>query len=260
MLAYPQLGGGPVGQYPILKRRILRTVTNRAADGRKVKLPDPGAGITEWKLQYSALIDAEAAALREFFERVEGTLGDFTFLDPTANLLAWSEALDEAVWARGPLLSLETGADDPAGGTRATRLTNAGGGAQSLSQTLAVPGDYLYCLSAYVRSAQALPITMFIGGGRKERLAGSQWRRITFTATGDEGGESVNFGLEIPAASVLQVFGLQVEPQPAASGYKASTTGGVHENARLREDALTMTATGPGLHSCTIHVIHANHI
>jgi hypothetical protein len=260
MLVYPQLAGGVPGQYPIVKRRLLRTVTNCAADGHTVKLSDPGAGVTAWELRYSSLMDAEAAVLREFFEKTEGTLQDFTFLDPTSNLLAWSETLDEAVWTRGPLLSLESGIADPMGGTRASRLTNAGGGSQSLSQTLAAPGDFLYCLSAYVRSEQALTITMLLGGARMDRSTANRWSRISFTASGVAGGESVKFGLETPAGSSVEVFGLQVEPQPAASGYKPSTTGGIYENARMRDDALTMTATGPGLHSCTVYVIHANHI
>jgi len=260
MLVYPQLGGGALVQYPIVKRRVTRTVTNRVADGQTVKLADPGAGITEWRLQYSGLLDSEAAALREFFEQSEGSLQDFTFLDPMSNLLAWSETPGEAVWARGPVLSIESGVDDPMGGTRAARLSNTGGGAQSISQMLAAPGDYLYCWSAYVRSAQPLPVTMLLGNARADRAASSGWKRITFTATADAGGESVNFGLETPGGSVLDIFGLQVEPQPAASGYKRRRTGGVHEHARLRDDVLAMTASGAGLHSCTVHVIHANHI
>jgi hypothetical protein len=260
MLVYPQLGGGSLGQYPLVKRRQVRTLTNRTADGRAIKLADPGAGITEWKLQYSGLIEAEAEALREFFKNAEGTLQAFTFLDPTSNLLMWSETLEEAVWTRGPLLSIEDGIDDALGGTRAARLTNTGGGAQSLTQTLAAPGDYLYCLSAYVRAAQTGPVTMLMGNARAERRATTQWTRITLTATGEAGGESVHCGLETPGGSMLEVFGLQVEPQPAASGYKPSTTGGVYENARLRDDVLTMTATGAGLHSCKVYVIHANHI
>jgi len=260
MLVYPQLGGGALSQYPTVKRRSFRTLINRAADGRTVKLADPGGGFTEWQLRYSGLIDAEAAALLEFFEKAEGTLQSFTFLDPISNLLAWSETLGEAVWARGPLLSIEDGVEDTGGRTRAARLRNSGGGAQGISQTLAAPGDHLYCWSAYVRSAEVTAVTMLVGNAHAERVANSQWSRIAFTATGEAGRESVNFGLEVPAGSAVDIFGPQVEPQPAASGYKRSTTGGVFENARLRDDALTMTATGPGLQACTVHVIHANHI
>jgi len=260
MPVYPQLAGGALGQYPMLIRRRLRTVTNRAADGRAIKLADTGGSITEWTLRYSALIDAEATALREFFEKTEGTLYRFTFLDPTANLLAWSERFEEAVWSRGPLISIENNIGDPFGGTGASRLTNTGGGAQSLSQTLSAPGDYVYCLSAYVRSPQSTAVTLLLGKTRNEQAVSGVWKRIAVTATGEPEGESVNFGVETPGGSAIEVFGMQVEPQPAPSGYKRSTTGGVYENARLRDDALTLIATGAGLHSCTVHVIHADHI
>jgi hypothetical protein len=42
-------------------------------------------------LSYTALSDAELAALEQFFASAQGTLNGFTFLDPAANLLAWSE-------------------------------------------------------------------------------------------------------------------------------------------------------------------------
>lgn len=255
MAVYPQLGSGAVSQYPVRRRRRLRTVVNRAADGRTVRLPDPGATVTEWTLAYSDLSDAEAAALRAFFAECEGSLREFTFVDPAANLLAWSEKLDEPVWTRGPLLALTAGVPDPFGGTRASRLSNGGGGAQSLSQTLAAPAEYVYCFSAYVRSAAPVVVTMLQGAARADRLVGALWRRISFTGTG-----AATFGIEAPAGAAVEVYGLQVEPQPAASGYKPSTTGGVYQNARLRDDALVMTATGVERHACTVKIIHANHL
>ena len=57
----------------------------------------------------SELTDDERDALAQFHEIVEGTLGDFTFLDPTDNLLCWSEKLDETVWERNLLLTVTTG-------------------------------------------------------------------------------------------------------------------------------------------------------
>lgn len=255
MAVYPQLGSGALGQFPVRKRRRLRTVVNRAADGRTVRLADPAAEITEWRLEYTELNEEEAAALREFFAECEGTLRGFTFVDPTGNLLAWSEKLDEAVWTRGPLLTLTEAIADPFGGTRAARLSNTGGAPQSISQTLAAPAEYQYCFSAYVRSAVPVTVTMLSGSGRAERTVMNEWGRITFARAGE-----ATFGLELPAGAVVEVYGLQAEPQPAASGYKASTSGGVYENARLRDDALAMTATGVEQHSCTVNIIHANHI
>ena len=104
MLVYPQLGTGALSQFPIRKERRARTVINSTADGRAIKLADPAAVTTTWQLEYAELMDSEAGAIEAFFASAEGTLNGFTFLDPAGNLLAWSGQLDDAVWARGPML------------------------------------------------------------------------------------------------------------------------------------------------------------
>jgi hypothetical protein len=260
MLVYPQLGTGALGQFPIRKQRRARTVVNAAADGSSFKLADPAGTTTEWTLAYACLTDGEKAALEQFFAAAEGTLNGFTFLDPTANLLSWSGKLDEAVWARDPLVSVAIGMADPAGGSGAWRMANPGAAAQAISQTLAAPGGYLYCVSAYVRAEAVSTATMLLGNSRGEQAVQTQWRRIAFAGNGDATAESIRFGLEIPAGATVDVFGIQVEPQSGASVYRASTTGGVYENARLRDDELSITTTGPNYHSCTVNIIHVNHI
>jgi hypothetical protein len=260
MLVYPQLGTGALSQFPVRKNHHMRTVVNTAPDGSSIKLADPNGKVTEWQLPYADLSDGEIGALEQFFAAAEGTLNGFTFLDPTANLLAWSDKLDESAWAPGPLLTVAGGIGDPTGGTQAWRLSNAGAGSQSLTQTLSAPAGYLYCLSAYVRTAQALTATMLIGSGRADRAVAGQWTRISFTASGDPQESSIGFGLELPPGGSLDLYGLQVEPQSAASAYKPTTGGGVYEDARLADDFLTITTTGVNRHSCTVNIIHANHL
>jgi hypothetical protein len=62
----------------------------------------------------------------------------------------------------------------------------------------------------------------------------------------------------------MEVFGFQAEAQPGASPYRASGpsahSSGVYQNARLRDDELEVTTTGVNRHSCTVHVIHFNHL
>src|SRR5437870_4219017 len=132
MITYPQLANGAVSQFPVRKRRRQRTVINRAADGSSIRLADPAGEVTEWLLEYSELSDDELTILQQFFASAEGALNGFTFLDPTANLLAWSEQLTNAVWQRGPLLSAAAGAG-------LWHLVNSGGGAQAISQTISAP-------------------------------------------------------------------------------------------------------------------------
>ena len=260
MLVYPQLATGAMTQFPVRKQRRRRTVVNTAVDGTSIKLADPNGEVTEWQLAYSDLSDTELSALEQFFAAAEGTLNGFVFLDPTSNLLAWSNNLNAQVWTPGPFLTLVGGVTDPFGGTLAWRLSNGGAGAQDICQTLAAPAGYLYCLSAYVRSAQPLTATLLIGGGRAERAVTNQWTRIVFAANGDATASSIQFGLEVPPASSLDVFGLQVEPQAGASAYKATTSGGVYQDARLADDLLTITTTGVNRHFCTVKIIHGYHL
>jgi hypothetical protein len=260
MLVYPQLATGALSQFPFRKQHRKRTVVNRAADGTSIKLADQNGEITQWQLTYADLSDAELEALEQFFAAAEGSLNSFVFLDPAGNLLAWSSKLDEDVWTPGPLLSVAGGVSDPNGGTDAWRLINSGSGPQNIIQTLEAPPGYLYCLSAYVRSAQAVTATMLIGNGRADRTVANQWTRIVFAFNGDATASSISFGLEVPPASGLDVFGLQVEPQSAPSAYKSTATGGVYQDARLADDALVITTTGVNRHTCTVNIIHANHL
>jgi len=248
MLVYPQLASGALSQFPVKRQRRARTVTNRADDGSSVKLADPHGAYIEWSLPYAGLSDAELASLQQFFADAEGTLNPFTFLDPTDNLLAWSGELSNAVFVKGPLLTVSGGPD-------IWHLANTGGGPQDITQTIAAPAEYLYCLSAYARASQPATVTMLIGSHRADRVVGTDFARIVFAASGDPA-----FGLEIPAGATVDVRGLQAEAQGAPSVYKSSTTGGVYENARLRDDTLTITSTDLNQHSCTVNVYYANNL
>ena len=260
MAAYPQLGSGALSQFPVQKTRRARTVVNQASDGSTIKLADPAGAVTEWQLRYTDLSDAEAAALRAFFDSAEGTLNGFTFLDPAGNLLAWSDQLDNAVWQKDPLLSLTGGVADPRGGTQGWRLGNSGGAVQAIGQTLAAPGEYRYCLSAYVRAATATSVGLTVGTQAAQQAVTSEWTRIAWSSSGNAQATSVRLAIEIGAGDAVEVYGIQAEAQIAASGYKASTVGGVYEGARLGDDALTITSTDVNRHSCTVKIIHANHL
>ena len=260
MLAFPQLITGALTQYPLQKRHSARTIVNTLGDGNSIKLADPCGEITEWQLQYTGLSDEEASALETFFEATEGGLRTFAFLDPTANLFAWSDRLDHSGWVKGPLLSISGGLADPMGGANAWHLSNSGGAAQRLSQTLEAPGGYVYCLSAYVKSSVSATLTLLHGSARADRGITATWTRIAFSASGNPADENVEFGIEVPAGGSLDLFGMQVEPQTGTSAYKASTTGGIYPNAWFRDDTLALTATDVNRHSATVNIIHANRL
>jgi hypothetical protein len=259
-LVYPQLSTGALSQYPVRKTRRVRTVVNQAADGSTFRLADPAGEITEWQLEYAEISDDEAAALEQFFTAAEGSLQGFTFLDPSANLLASSDALNTASWQADPLLMVTSGAADPAGGTLAWQLNNGGAAGQTIGQTLQVPGAYTYCFSVYARATAPRTVRLSIGDLAADRVVTESWGRIVFGAAGPAGGESLRFAIEVPPSTAIEVYGPQVEAQGGASVYRASTRGGVYDGAHFRDDVFRVTRTGCNRNSCTVNIIHANHL
>ena len=257
-MIYPQLSSGSLAQFPITKQQLQRTVVNAAQDGSAIRLADPNGASTRWILSYAGLTDEEREALETFFEAAEGSLNSFTFLDPSANLLAWSDQLTNAVWQADPLLTLTGGVTDPSGGTLAWKLANSGAAPQGISQTIEAPAGYQYCLSMYLRSDQVATVTLVAGSQQAAQAVTTAWTRVTFAMAGDPTASSITFGIEVPAGATVYLYGMQLEAQAGASEYKSSTTGGVYTNARLANDLLTVTTTGPGQHACTITIINVN--
>jgi hypothetical protein len=225
-------------------------------DGREIKLADPAWSTIEWTLTFSELVDDEIGAIQEFFVSMEGTLGTFTFLDPTDNLLTWSEKLDETVWQADAMLQVTGGLADPFDSTSAWRLANTAGVPRQLSQTLNAPTNYCYSLSLWARSEQVGDTTLLRGAERKGFTTSPDWQRFTFSSDSANLGEAVKFGLELAPGRSLEVFGVQAEPQIGASNYKKTTSrGGVHPMARFSENGLVLTTIAPSRHGCLIRLI-----
>jgi hypothetical protein len=261
MICFPQLSTGAVGQFPIEKRRLSRTLVNLIAGGDTVKLADAAASTVEWVLPFEMLSDEEAAALVELHARTEGRFGAFTFLDPMDNLLCWSEKLDESVWERNSLLTITMDVADPSGGTRATRVANTGSGALAIEQIVNGPGWFQYAFSLLIRSDVDQQIALIRSTDTQTQSAnfnvGAEWKRVLLSGkfTGTE--ESVTFGIEVGSGHSVDLFGIQGEAQPSASGYKATLSrSGLYPSARFMDDDLSVTTVGPNQHSCRIR-IHA---
>jgi hypothetical protein len=256
---FPQLQSGAMGQYPIQKRRIQRTIINQLADGHMVKFADAGAEQVEWQLTYQDLTDSEIGNLQQFFSAHEGQLNGFTFLDPLGNLLAWSEALNQPAWEASTLLQLTTGVDDPTGGTGATRIVNPTGSDLGLQQSVNAPGGLVYCFSAYVRSQNGVLISLFRqtidASDSQLYVAQASWRRVSLSGSLRTAAVSITVGVTVPAGQSVDVYGFQLEAQPAASPYKSSfSASGVYANAHFSQDAITVTTTGPNRNQCILTV------
>ena len=68
--------------------------------------------------------------------------------------------------------------------------------------------------------------------------------------------ESVDFKVIVPANSVVDVYGPQLEAQPAPSKYKKTLQqAGIYANARFEADVLADRAIGVNRHSGVIRIL-----
>jgi hypothetical protein len=109
MLVYPQLPTGASGSSFRFSDAIqMRTLVNTAADGTSINWLTRGRNIGV-ATEVRRTERRGTGRLLQFFAAAEGTLNNFTFVDPTANLFAWSDDLSNAAWNAAPFLS-STGA------------------------------------------------------------------------------------------------------------------------------------------------------
>jgi hypothetical protein len=258
VLVFPQLSTGAAALYPVTKKTNLRTVVNVLGDGSTVVFEDPDAARSGWELQAAGLTLAEWAAIATLFGQTYGKWGNFTFLDPTGNLLAQSESFGNSIWTNGPLITLTTGVTDPLGTTRATGAVNGGQTVAAIGQTLNVPGNFQYCLSVWAQSAAESRVTLQIAGITKSFTLTAQWQRVVFLGNpGQTSATTVTFGAQLDAGGSVQLFGMQAEAQPGPSDYKQTgTSGGVYSQARFDTDQLTATAQGTDVYDAVIPVVN----
>lgn len=258
MLAFPQLSTGAAALYPVTRRTVTRSVVNVLGDGRTDVMADPDAAFTAWELQAAGLTLAEWNAIEALFQETSGRWGRFTLLDPAGNLLAQSESFGSPVWNNGALLQFTTGIADPLGTSRATRAINTGQADAAVAQTLAAPGDFQYCLSAWARSDAGSRVTLAIAQASKSFTLTGQWRRIFLPANPEQaGGATVAFAARVDAGGSVELFGMQAEAQLGPSDYKPTgARGGVYSHARFDTDQLTVTAQGTDVYDAVIRIVN----
>ena len=130
------------------------------------------------------MTDGRGGKVQQLFSRrAQGQYGSFLFVDPMANLLAWSEDFTRPDWQPG-LLQISTGAKDPLGTMRACAAVNPGQAEQSLTQTLNVPGDYVACLSVWARSDSSTSLALTRDGLRSNFALTPAWTRYSVSGAG----------------------------------------------------------------------------
>jgi hypothetical protein len=255
MSSFPQIGLGAMAQFPLTRSRKWRAILNSLESSEQIILPDTAAGQVEWRLSYQDLTDAEAATLSSLFAASQGSFGAFIFIDPLANLLAWSEDLSQVGWEFG-LLQNASGVDDPLGTQRAWSVSNSSAASQALQQTLGMPGEYVACFSVYLRTGAAGTVGLVRDGTQVNEAVGPAWQRFFVNGTGVAGAVESSFSLTVAAGQTIDVWGLQVEVQPYPSVYRqTSAAEGIYAETYFENDELKITSTSPGFSSCQISLM-----
>ncbi len=253
-LFFPQLSSGAIGQYPIRKTKVSRTVKNAMQDGSLISYADPNGGQLIWQLGYTALSSQDLNLLVEHFNACQGRLQKFTFIDPTDNMLANSYDLLAPSWQCSNLVQVAANQEDPAGGSSAFTLANNAQTNQVLSQTLAVPSGYQYCFSVYILSAEPTPVQLIRGGSSTQQtaaaMASSQWIRAVSSGVLSDQGSTLTVAIGLAPGQQVSLYGPQLEAQILPSCYRPTgNTGGVYPNAHWDVDELAISGEAPNLFS-----------
>ncbi|HTS47128.1 MAG TPA: DUF2460 domain-containing protein [Bryobacteraceae bacterium] len=260
MLYYPQLATGSLSQFPVDRTMQLRTITNQMLGGDNIRASDTGAGAVRWQLQYQGLTDAEWESIDQLFEAVEGKLGTFTFLDPTDNLLLWSEEWAQKAWSPDPLIAMGTGVQDPFGDSNAMQITNNAQTTQRVMQATAGPSWFQYCFSVFLRSDAPCVVQLVVSTTGQDWTSpvnvGPNWTRMAAGTSLSEIQDGVSFGIQLPAGFRIYAFGAQAEAQRGAGPYKKTTDlAGVYSNARFDSDSLSRTTNAPNQNSTVVRLM-----
>ncbi len=252
---FPQIGTGAIAQFPLTRSYRWRTIANNLESSEQIMLPDTPADQIEWQLSFQDLTAEEASNLSALFTASQGSYGSFTFIDPLANLLGWSEDLTQPNWQVG-LLQTAGGASDPLGTQRASSISNTNPGSQAVQQTVAVPGDYVACFSVWLRSAVAGTVTLQRDNLQIAVGVGPAWEREFVSGAGISGATQSSFSIILAPGQTIDVFGLQLEAQPCPSAYKQTgVSEGIYEETYFETDELTITSTSVGLSSSEVRLM-----
>jgi hypothetical protein len=259
MRHFPQLSTGAVAQFPFAASRRTRTVVNEAADGTLAVIADSNAERIMWTLHYAGLSDGEAAAVENLFNAVRGRRDTFVFLDPSSNLLRWSEDLTDTVWTCDPMITIGRAEDADWLRGATFGLTNEGQMEQRISQTVAAAGSLHYCFSFYARSASPVEIraerVTDVGTDAVSCRLVADWQRFVSSGQSAGAADNARFSVWIPAGASVELAGMQVEAQPAASAFKLTYShAGVYSEARFADDELRIRADGVNNHSVTLRI------
>jgi hypothetical protein len=205
-------------------------------------------------MELHGLSESEAGAIEGLFEECEGRRTSFTFVDPTANLLAATDDGTSTLWKKGPGAVVTGGVAGVNGAVGGFRISNQGASWSGVWQAAAIPEQMTYCVSAWLRSAGGGRARLRIGQTARVVQAGSEWKQAWVSGTSGETG-AVEFAIEAEAGAQVEVWGPQAEAQVAPSEHKRNRgRGGWYSRARFSEDNLSLAAEGLGMYGGVVEI------
>jgi hypothetical protein len=259
MLVFPQLSTGASVQYPLTKQFSQRSVQSAMEDGTIITLADSPANYLRWRIPFQDLSNQEIGLLTSFFVATQGELSPFLFLDPTANLLFWSEDFSQAAWVTAGL-TFDTAVADPLGTSRAVRAHNSTATDLTISQLTQIPGACQVCFSVYLRAdtptAATLTRTAVSNTQTLSLAVTDNWQRFYLAGVFPSSSDPSQFAITVPAGTALESFGPQLDAQVTPSTYIISSGqhNNVYANARFDMKQIDATSTGPNRNACVVYV------
>jgi hypothetical protein len=258
MLIFPQVSTGASAQYPIARQLSQRSVQSAMEDGTIIALADSSATYLRWMIVLRDLSDQEAKSLTDFFAATQGNLQPFLFLDPTTNLLVWSEDFSQSAWETAGI-TFDQAVADPCGGSSAARAHNQSAATLSVAQQSQIPGSVQTCFSVYLRADVPATVTLTQSAGNGSRgvpaMVTTTWQRFYVSGMFTGVTAALQFAVTLPAGVSVDLFGPQVDAQVTPSRYVRSTAwSGVCTSARFDGTQIDRIATGPNRNTCVVFI------
>ena len=254
-LIFPQLLSGATVQYPNSKTNPFPVIFNLQEDGSRY-WAEPTDSSLRWRLTFTGLSTLEANTLRTFFAATKGKLNDFLFLDPSGNLLIWSEDVARPNWLKAPFTSASS-----AGEINSVVHTLGGeaGSVSSISQMLQVPSESLICASLKARSSAPGVLKLFITDSVLEVYVSvvltDAWKVVNVAHQGSGSGQQKLVEISLPSGGTAEITELMVSPQPFPAAYVPTRErNGIHQKTRFDQDDLVVTASDKDEYSCQMFI------
>jgi hypothetical protein len=259
---FPQLNArGLRVQLPASSSQVHLTRLESQPSGPRFATAERTNPVSRWQLQYPQLTTAELGVLDAFFASQDGELGEWTWLDPSGNMCAYSDEFAQSAWEKYNSASVGSAIADPFGGSRAYSVSGA---TNAMLATNVLPdgngAGIMLCGSVWVYAAapQSLAIgfidSSFTLLASRTWTLRAGWQRIHCQVTLATSSyiRLLIGGLNTWAGATFRLFGARCAPLGGPGEYVRSPGNyGIHPRTRFASKGIKVTYTGPGLHSAS---------